>query len=106
MLSDLLSTGTEIITKKKNTIWEQYLKFIKLNSSYEDITLETAYASADAFDLYAIFTKMGIAERFHYPLMRLNNYKNPSEFTGENRQLKIYDASFMDSIYVKYIDVA
>lgn len=105
MLNDLLKTGTDTITKKTNNRWEQYLKFIKKNSNYEDITLETAYAAADAFDLYATFTKMGIAERFHYPLMRLNGYKNPSEFTGENRQLKIYDASFMDSVYIKYISI-
>lgn len=105
MLNDLLKTGTETITKKTNNRWEQYLNFIKKNSSSEDITLETAYANADAFDIYALFNKMGIAERFHYPLMRLNGYKAPSEFTGENRELKIYAASFMDSVYIKYIAI-
>lgn len=106
MLNDLLKTGTDTINKKVNNRWEQYLNFIKKNSSYEEITIETAYASADAFDLYAIFTKMGIAERFQYPLMRLNGYKNPSEFTGENRNLKIYAADFMESVYIKYISIA
>lgn len=105
MLNDLLNTGKDIINRKVNNRWEQYLNFIKKNSSYEDVLLETAYASADAFDLYATFTKMGIAERFHYPLLRLNGYRNPSEFTGENRKLKIYAADFMESIYVKYISI-
>lgn len=103
MLTDLLKTGTEVITKDTNNKWEMYINYIKKNGTYQEITIDTAYAYADAFDIYATFTKMGIAERFHYPLMRLNNYKSPADFDGTNRKLLIYDSSFMESIYIKYI---
>ncbi len=103
MLTDLIVTTNEIIDKNMNNKWEQYLSYIKRTSKYEDITLETAEAFANEFDLYAILTKMGIPERYHYPIMRLNNYKSPTDFDGTNKKLKIYPSSTLDGIYVKII---
>lgn len=100
-LTGLITTGIDTITSDINRKWEHYIEYIKNTSEYEDVLLDTAHAHANTFDLSAIFTKMKIQERYHYPMMRLNGYKTPTDFDGSNKKLRIYPANFMDGIYVK-----
>lgn len=102
-LTDLITTTTETITADMNNKWEQYIEYIKKTSKYEAVTIDTAHAFANIFDLNAIFTKIGIQERYFYPMLRLNGYKSPTDFDGNNKEIKIYPANTLDSFYLKII---
>jgi len=102
-LLDFISTGTEVITLDINNKWELILEEIKKQYEYELVDVPGAIASANEFDLHAVFVYYQLPERYWYPLMRLNGFKSPTDFNGKKISLKIYGAVSLQSVYNKYI---
>lgn len=100
---EFIKTGTEVISPEINNKWETILEEIKKQYSYELLEVPGAIASANEFDLHAIFVHYGFPERYWYPLMRLNDFKSPTDFNGKKITLKIYGATALQGIYTKYI---
>lgn len=103
MIQELIKITNTIIDERTNDVWEIFLDYIEKNaeSGYKDITDTLAYSSE--FDLYAIFYKIGVQERFHYPTMRLNGFRSPCDYQGDINKIKLYDPATLENIYKSYI---
>ena len=70
-------------------------------SNLIDIPDTLAYSSE--FDLYAIFYREKVPERYHYPMMRLNGFRSPCDYKGDINKIRLYEPGALETVYKTYI---
>lgn len=69
------------------TLIESHLDYLKQFHLTEPLTLSEYLKQKYVGNLYALLVELRVDSRYHYVVMRLNDYENPSDFLGDRDTL-------------------
>lgn len=73
---------------------EDHLAYIVRTGKYTDVNVDPAVALKYAGDFLGLLTYLGIPANNHYINTRLTGLSNPTDFTGENVNIRVVDQSY------------
>ena len=103
MVQSLIKITIGTTTSSVNDRWEMFLDYIKENVESNLIDIPDTLAYSSEFDLYAIFYREKIPERYHYPMMRLNGFRSPCDYKGDINKIRLYEPGALETVYKTYI---
>lgn len=96
LLNNMVDQGDSIFyTKKYRQMIEDHIPYLKLNRNLTTITLAPLVSFKYAADFYGLLFHLLIPMEYHYMVLRLNNFKSPSDFTGTESSIKMLETDII-----------
>lgn len=82
--------------------WDQYRTILRESSSTEWVALEPHIGYLYQYDFYSLLRYINVPNRLHYPVLRVNGYTNPHQYTSDNLLIAVPSINALDRIKQMY----
>lgn len=79
-------------------VMEAMIPYVKKHPDSTIIGIEPHLAAKFKFDLYGLFTHLGIEQSYHYVMMRMNGYSSSQDFKSDRTSLLVPAYSLVDNL--------
>lgn len=82
-------------TSKYRQMIEDHIIFLRNHKTNSIVTLAPMVSFKYAADFYGLLFHLKVPMEYHYAILRLNNYRNPSDFQGTEESILICDTELL-----------
>lgn len=102
LTENMLSTVSQLwySNEFKSVIEDHLVRLRTRNSVSYPISTDEGYNHIG--DFYSLLTSRNVISKYHWIILRVNNFTSPYKFMGESFDLIIPDEEFIESIYDNY----
>lgn len=87
-------------TKWRITL-ENHLNYLRMHPQTKTYKTTELKAYHSRWDLHSLLTERGIPEKYFWVIMRVNGFKNPTEFHEDVESILIPDDGIIEDLYRK-----
>ena len=92
LLDRMVNPGNPIFySRKYRQMIEDHINFLRKNKTVTVVSLDPMVSFKYLADFYGLLFYLTVPMQYHYAVLRLNGYKNPSDFKGTETSINMVD---------------
>lgn len=94
LLSKMVKAGdSNFYTAKYRQMIEDHLIFLRNHKTNTTVNLLPMVSFKYASDFYGLLFHLTVPMEYHYAMLRLNGFRNPSDFQGDETSIRLVETN-------------